>query len=1213
MKLSRSVPAVLLALLLTVCALPQGVFALPAQTAQTREEVAPPLPRGFSFSGVTKTDPDGNTLFYAENQASESGLVMGLWFDGSGKEVLQAETLVTPGGGTRKRAAENLPAAYDARDDGLLTPVKLQTGNTCWAFASVACMEADAIKNGLATADSIDLSEAHLVWFGRNAYFTGETDPRNDGLSASDAEEAVNKGGNASYVENAMNNFMGPANESDYPVDMTNAQTLPAALQSTFAFSDRFNRAYDFAGVRRIVSDEANIKKAVLTYGAAEQYFFTDNAYFTNRWPADDAERAIPATYYYPNDVETKKINHAVAIVGWDDSFSRENFTGTAKPEHDGAWLCRNSWSTAFGNDGYFWMSYENHGCYGAVNVYEIAEKDTSVFTQFYDGYGSHSAESATDAANIFTASGEVSLRAVSLGTALNDYSFSVYTGLSATSYPTMGQCVYTQSGNGGGKTVIGLEGKVTLHAGERYAVLFSGLTEVPVEGASFDEQDGNRYRFTSGRYQSFLKTGGAWTDCSTFGKNNVCIRAFEKAQSGPPYTVTFACTAGGFETAAVTETNTVALPEAPEGYAYSFTCSGSSFDGTNVTQDVTVRTHCYPVSGVPSSDDPCLLEYRCKFCGADVLPSVKQHTLESTQVSPSATSPGYTQLSCVYGDDWKITDVVLKDGAVGGTIGDALAWQLFDGILSVAGTGALPDYTASNPAPWNNDTLRPQIKRFIAGEGITALGSLALSELSQLEEITLPASLETVTDTSFGKGSLTALKKVNVAEGNTAFQSENGVLKSADGTVLYLYPANMPGAVYQVPDTVTVFAPYCFAGNQNIEYLDLFLSKPSVLPGYFCSYAAKLRHVNLPYQTHSVRAGAFYDPDGLITDIFIRNNVTMPNGDVFGYNPKIYIDSSSSSARNYAVNYNNSNYVLLSNHSHNYSAGTEVFEAVCDVPAYTVNLCVCGNFSVTKGTAPGHSFGDWEVYNDAEHRRVCTNDATHIETAFHTWNSGTVTTNPTCTEAGVKTYTCTVCGGTKTENLDPLNHNFGAWTSISETEHRRVCANDATHVETAAHTWNSGAVTAKPTCTADGVKTYTCTVCGGTKTETLDPLNHSYGAWTSISETEHRRVCANDATHTETAAHTWNSGTVTAKPTCTADGVKTYTCTVCGGTKTARISALGHTSPNGSGDCERCGTHIKDVVDPNACPYCGENHSGVFGWLVKLILTLIFRLFGKK
>ena len=139
-----------------------------------------------------------------------------------------------------------------------------------------------------------------------------------------------------------------------------------------------------------------------------------------------------------------------------------------------------------------------------------------------------------------------------------------------------------------------------------------------------------------------------------------------------------------------------------------------------------------------------------------------------------------------------------------------------------------------------------------------------------------------------------------------------------------------------------------------------------------------------------------------------------------------------------------------------------------------------------------------------------------------HTWNEGTVTTQPTCTVEGVKTYTCTACGQTKTEAIPKVDH-----------------ASDA------------GTVTTQATCGKDGVKTYSCTSCGAVlKTEKIPA----------------------------TGQHTWNEGTVTTQPGCVTPGVKTYTCTVCGQTRTEEVSALGHSFEGGI--CTRCG-----AADPSALP----------------------------
>ena len=115
-----------------------------------------------------------------------------------------------------------------------------------------------------------------------------------------------------------------------------------------------------------------------------------------------------------------------------------------------------------------------------------------------------------------------------------------------------------------------------------------------------------------------------------------------------------------------------------------------------------------------------------------------------------------------------------------------------------------------------------------------------------------------------------------------------------------------------------------------------------------------------------------------------------------------------------------------------------------------------------------------------------------------------------TCTEAGVKEYwNCSVCGKhfsdetgkseitdlsawkTGDGKVSATGHSWGAWATDGADNHKRVCKNDESHFETAPHTWNEGVVTTKATCTTAGVKTYTCSDCGATKTEPIDATGH--------------------------------------------------------------------------------------------------------------------------
>ena len=188
-------------------------------------------------------------------------------------------------------------------------------------------------------------------------------------------------------------------------------------------------------------------------------------------------------------------------------------------------------------------------------------------------------------------------------------------------------------------------------------------------------------------------------------------------------------------------------------------------------------------------------------------------------------------------------------------------------------------------------------------------------------------------------------------------------------------------------------------------------------------------------------------------------------------------------------------------------------------------------------------------------------------ESGDHDWTENTAKRQePTCTADGSAFYSCSTCGGTKTENLPATGHQYGepAWTWIGyeSASATFTCANDASHEETVAAAVTS-AVTKEPTCTEDGLRTYTASVTFGEK---------------NYIDTKTEGIKA-------TGEHVWDNGVVTTEPTCTAKGVKTYTCTKCSATKTEELNALGHnyetkrTEPT----CE------KDGKEEEVCSRCGD------------------------
>lgn len=179
------------------------------------------------------------------------------------------------------------------------------------------------------------------------------------------------------------------------------------------------------------------------------------------------------------------------------------------------------------------------------------------------------------------------------------------------------------------------------------------------------------------------------------------------------------------------------------------------------------------------------------------------------------------------------------------------------------------------------------------------------------------------------------------------------------------------------------------------------------------------------------------------------------------------------------------------------------------------------------------------------------------IDYTEHTcsWNSGAVTKAATCTATGTKTYTCTVCGATKTETISALGHSFGT-TTAAKSATCLAAGNSAYKKCSRCNLYFAGSAATNAT----GGKS-------DTSSFTIAKKSHSYtGAIKSDGngkDATHSFKCVNGCNQYGGAVkHTWNSGSVTKQPTCTESGVRTYTCTAsgCGATYTETISAKGHT-----------------------------------------------------
>ena len=260
---------------------------------------------------------------------------------------------------------------------------------------------------------------------------------------------------------------------------------------------------------------------------------------------------------------------------------------------------------------------------------------------------------------------------------------------------------------------------------------------------------------------------------------------------------------------------------------------------------------------------------------------------------------------------------------------------------------------------------------------------------------------------------------------------------------------------------------------------------------------------------------------------------------------------------------------------------------ATCTSPATYYFACVCGEKGsevFSYGEAKGHTYSDRWSSNELQHwhAATCEHTGEKADAADHVWNPGQITTQPTATSKGVMTYTCSICGATKTEDVEPTQHEhtFAATWAGNTTYHWHPATCEHTNVVSGLgeHIWNQGVVTSVASHSAAGQKQYTCTVCGIQKTETV-PQTHTYDQQIA------------------------SSAYLASNATCTSPATYYYSCS-CGAKDTTRTftsgSALGHVASGTWGKdanyhwyvCSRCGArgelNAHTLNTSGTCTVCG-------------------------
>ena len=278
----------------------------------------------------------------------------------------------------------------------------------------------------------------------------------------------------------------------------------------------------------------------------------------------------------------------------------------------------------------------------------------------------------------------------------------------------------------------------------------------------------------------------------------------------------------------------------------------------------------------------------------------------------------------------------------------------------------------------------------------------------------------------------------------------------------------------------------------------------------------------------------------------------------------------------------------------HTWNEGEITTAPTCIETGVKIYTCtVCNETRTETVEATGHTEVEDEAVaptctksglTEGTHCSVCNEvikEQKEIPALGHTWNEGEITTAPSCTETGIKTYACTVCNEIRTETVEATGHTEVKDEAIAPTctksgltagSHCGVCdevIKAQEEIPVLGHTWNEGEITTAPTCTETGIKTYTCTVCSETRTETVEATGHTEVEDEAVAPTctksgltagSHCSVCnevLKEQKEIPALGHTWNDGEVTLAPTYNKAGVKVYTCKTCGETKTESIAVL--------------------------------------------------------
>lgn len=387
------------------------------------------------------------------------------------------------------------PTKYDLRESARVSDIRNQGNNgTCWAFAALSAMESTLLPE-----EKWQFAVDHMTI--ANGFNLTQKD-----------------GGEYTMGMAYLASWQGPVKGEDDPYgDGRTDESLEAVkhVQEIQVIAAK---------------DYEKIKEAVFKYGGVQT-----SIYSSLRSATSVSEYYNPQTNAYCY-IGTEKPNHDVVIVGWDDNYSKDNFS--VNLEGDGAFICQNSWGSSFGEQGYFYISYYDTNI-GTHNVSYTRIDSADNYDHIYQsdlcgwvGQLGYNKESVFGA-NVFTAESDEILAAISFYAIGKDTEYELFVVPDFTDMESLNERIPVASGklSNAGYYTIDFSQEIAINAGEKYAVVLHVITPDAVHPLAIEyAADRATAYVTTDDGEGYISTNGTdWEDVKDVIDCNLCIKAFSK------------------------------------------------------------------------------------------------------------------------------------------------------------------------------------------------------------------------------------------------------------------------------------------------------------------------------------------------------------------------------------------------------------------------------------------------------------------------------------------------------------------------------------------------------------------------------------------------------------------------------------------------------------------------------------------------------------